>query len=671
MMRESLRIEDFKIPEISQTESLLYSSRTFSALWKGSQRVLMEKRSEQSAIDLHKKLKLLVYLNTINAPVLQLHGMTTYQKEHIILMEDTRLGNLDYFSKKYDAMPFDLYLHIALAIADAVHFFHSRNFLLVELNICEIWLFINDLGKLSIKFGDFEKCRFNDEGKIDGLYDYGSCIDPELKSTEESSKATDIYSFGLMLSTIYLGDDDGLQQLLFPFPDNNKILSKLKEKNIPAPLHSLLMHCWQEFSLRFNIEKIQKYLIDEIKKYPLSIESKKIITALQKNSEKDYLSEDKSKWKQLFPDFKTIVIEKFIEKLSNFDNINIPCEKVRFKKEPLARGRSTIHLALLEEKLFVVKVIDGLMRPKEYSKDFFNEIEALTHLQKETKNSSKFVKLVGITVGKFNAAIILEYLPLGSLQNFLRNYSKGYPVDLCYHLALAIAKCIKLLHSSGLLHLDIKSPNILLFIDEKGRLSVKIADFGAARSVIVSGDDWHGTGPWKDPYTFAERKACESSDLFSFGTVLWELATRKHPFEDQYADVVVDLQLSGDIHLEIPEDCDPKYAELISKCRAPKLSERIDIFQIIKQLKELVKVNSLSSASLIIIDHLKEKISDNLSKALEYKQWKPIADYLNMKEGNAIPIPECLLSKNIYSLTGITPTKPPGLTSSSEPSLTF
>ena len=70
----------------------------------------------------------------------------------------------------------------------------------------------------------------------------------------------------------------------------------------------------------------------------------------------------------------------------------------------------------------------------------------------------------------------MELANRGSLRSLMRKYRDGIPLKLFWDLAMQIAAGINKLHSSGMMHRDIKTGNVL--IDDQ--LHAKICDFGIA-----------------------------------------------------------------------------------------------------------------------------------------------------------------------------------------------
>lgn len=95
-------------------------------------------------------------------------------------------------------------------------------------------------------------------------------------------------------------------------------------------------------------------------------------------------------------------------------------------------------------------------------------------------------------------------------------------------IALDVARGLAYLHSRGILHLDVKSVNVLL----NAQMTAKLADAGAARALgdaaAATLTSPAGTLGWM-AFEVMQGRASDKSDVYSLGVVLWELSTKEPP----------------------------------------------------------------------------------------------------------------------------------------------
>jgi len=126
------------------------------------------------------------------------------------------------------------------------------------------------------------------------------------------------------------------------------------------------------------------------------------------------------------------------------------------------------------------------------------------------------------------AYIAMEYLEGEDLEKYTRKENL-LPVPKVIDYVASIAEALDYAHQKGIVHRDIKPANIMLL--KSG--VVKITDFGIARITATSQTQTgvvKGTPYYMSPEQFSGEKVDGRSDIFSLGTMFFQLLTGKLPF---------------------------------------------------------------------------------------------------------------------------------------------
>lgn len=130
------------------------------------------------------------------------------------------------------------------------------------------------------------------------------------------------------------------------------------------------------------------------------------------------------------------------------------------------------------------------------------------------------------------AYIVMELCPGRPLSDIIEENPGGLPEKRVVSLLIELARALDAAHSKGVVHRDVKPENVL--VDEKDGWSMKITDFGIARSKdqarLTKTGLVMGTAQYLSPEQAMGKQATSLSDIYALGIVAYEMLVGGRPF---------------------------------------------------------------------------------------------------------------------------------------------
>jgi Tol biopolymer transport system component len=215
---------------------------------------------------------------------------------------------------------------------------------------------------------------------------------------------------------------------------------------------------------------------------------------------------------------------------------------------------------------------------------FANDAERLTRFTREAQtlaslNHPNIAHIHGLEESGGVSALVME---LVEGEDLSQRIARGpIPIDEALQIARQIAEALEAAHEQGIIHRDLKPANIKVRADG----TVKVLDFGLAKAMDgtpAASNLTHsptlsmmatqagvilGTAAYMSPEQAKGFPADRRSDVFAFGSVMYEMLTGRQPFKGDTAPDVLASVLVREPELDLlPPNLNPRMSEILRRC---------------------------------------------------------------------------------------------------------
>uniref|UniRef100_A0A673K4Q7 receptor protein-tyrosine kinase n=1 Tax=Sinocyclocheilus rhinocerous TaxID=307959 RepID=A0A673K4Q7_9TELE len=237
------------------------------------------------------------------------------------------------------------------------------------------------------------------------------------------------------------------------------------------------------------------------------------------------------------------------------------------------------------EILVAIKTLKSGYTDKQ-RRDFLSEASIMGQF-----DHPNIIHLEGVVTKSTPVMIITEFMENGSLDSFLRQNDGQFTVIQLVGMLRGIASGMKYLCDMNYVHRDLAARNILV----NSNLVCKVSDFGLSRFLEDdTSDPTYTSGGkipirWTAPEAIQYRKFTSSSDVWSYGIVMWEVMSYgERPYWDMSNQDVINA-IEQDYRLPPPMDCPNALHQLMLDCWQKDRNNRPKFNQIVNTLDKMIR----------------------------------------------------------------------------------
>ncbi|CAB4433285.1 unnamed protein product [Rhizophagus irregularis] len=362
----------------------------------------------------------------------------------------------------------------------------------------------------------------------------------------------------------------------------------------------------------YNSHNLTQFVINEAKKYSTSSSSFLVIYGISQNPDtKDYiLVQNKPiNYNNYITGNEKIdnAIQEIQLKILKYDDLIfewVPYSQFDKIKKIGKGGFATIYSAIWKDGPLYLE-----SQGENYKRDSYKEVALkclensqnhVNELLKEVKaystkpTHSSILKVYGISQepSTKNYIIVLHYAAGGSFDHWIdindnyKSFNWKKKIQALFHIANGLRE----LHDEQIVHRDLHTRNILFNNPSiKPYIKIYISDMGLCGEVgNLDKTKIYGVIPYVAPEVLREKLYTKAADIYSFGMIMYFVATERQPFDDRAHDLCLTLDICNGIRPEINEKAIPRcYINLMKRCWDSNPENRPDATELSKSLSSI------------------------------------------------------------------------------------
>ncbi|PKC13685.1 kinase-like protein [Rhizophagus irregularis] len=513
--------------------------------------------------------------------ILQFYGVTKietgiiHMNKYVLVLEYADSGTLDtYLNEHFNKLNWNDKHNLALQLANAVSYLHDYDIIHRDLHANNILVH-----QKSIKLADFGLSKKTNKKSSNTLHIFGVIpyMDPKVFHTEdyELNKKSDVYSVGMLLWQISSG--------CRPFCTegyNAKLGLAIIYGQREAPIDGTP----DEYSECWNYEPEKRPDMREVATILKQLKSSSddmILKSLKSSNKKDDDRNNATKW------IKEALVNRIVNSIS-YKELKNPesLDKGGFGHIMKATWTKSNNYVVYKRLTNTIAVKHDILDA------FIHELQI--HLRLDY--SDRIIRCLGIsqddTTKEF--LLVMQYADGGNLKNYLKNNFKSLTWNNKKRLAYQIADGLNYLHNENVLHRDLHSKNIVIHEN-----NAKITDFGISK-VQTNQNNQHssvymgnfGCIAYLEPKRILDPKFpyTESSDIYSFGVLMWEISSGHSPFKDNVSNnerYALAIAINSGVREVTIPGTPREYEELYKNCWNKEPKERPTIIKILCEFSKM------------------------------------------------------------------------------------